>query len=165
MAVARERTKRPLNSFHSVKSQSESQSYITTDGHSASLSWCQAPICDPLPIFLLLSLIIWDSCGFVDVGRPLWREAESAVFSWCWASPTQSFGDARKKIWSWARDGCLTPRLTFGRNITLTLTLVLMLKIWEHLESWIRCKTVAIHDHVSRGGHWCDTLPGNDQWR
>jgi hypothetical protein len=38
--------------------QSQSQSYITTDGQSASLSWCQAPIWDPRPIFLLLSLII-----------------------------------------------------------------------------------------------------------
>jgi hypothetical protein len=28
---------------------------------------------------------------FVDVGRPLWREVGSVVFSFCWASPAQSF--------------------------------------------------------------------------
>jgi hypothetical protein len=38
---------------------SQSQSYITTDGQTASLSWCQALIWDPRPIFLLLSSIIF----------------------------------------------------------------------------------------------------------
>jgi hypothetical protein len=33
---------------------SQIQSYITTDSQSASLSWCQAPIWDPPPIFTLL---------------------------------------------------------------------------------------------------------------
>jgi hypothetical protein len=33
-------------------------SYVTTDSQSVSLSWCQAPIWDLRPIFLLLSLII-----------------------------------------------------------------------------------------------------------
>jgi hypothetical protein len=37
--------------------------------------------------FLLLS----DSCGFVDVGRSLWREKWSAVYNCCWSSPAQSF--------------------------------------------------------------------------
>jgi hypothetical protein len=32
--------------------QSQSQSHIMTDSQSASLSWCQAPIWDPRPIFL-----------------------------------------------------------------------------------------------------------------
>jgi hypothetical protein len=44
--------------------QSQSQSYVTTDGQSASLSWCQAPIWG----LLLRSLLLSDSCGFVDVG-------------------------------------------------------------------------------------------------
>jgi hypothetical protein len=35
-----------------------SQSYITTDGQSVSLSWCQAPIWGPRPISLFLSLKI-----------------------------------------------------------------------------------------------------------
>jgi hypothetical protein len=51
------------------------QSYITIVSQSASPSWCQAPIWDPRPIFPILSLIIFlGSFGFVDVGRPLWRE-------------------------------------------------------------------------------------------
>jgi hypothetical protein len=37
--------------------------------------------------FLLLS----DSCGFVDVGRFLWRENVSAVYNCCWSSPARSF--------------------------------------------------------------------------
>jgi hypothetical protein len=32
-----------------------------------------------------------DSYGFDHVGRPLWREVGSVVFSCCWASPAQSF--------------------------------------------------------------------------
>jgi hypothetical protein len=34
--------------------------------------------------------ILSDSCGFVDVGRSLWRENGSAVYN-CWSSPAQSF--------------------------------------------------------------------------
>jgi hypothetical protein len=37
--------------------------------------------------FLLLS----DSCGFVDVGRHLWREGASVAYNWCRSSPAQSF--------------------------------------------------------------------------
>jgi hypothetical protein len=37
--------------------------------------------------FLLLS----DSCRFVHVGRPLWREDGSVVYNCCWPSPAQSF--------------------------------------------------------------------------
>jgi hypothetical protein len=36
---------------------SECQSYITTDSQSASLSWCQAPIWDPRPIFSLTNSV------------------------------------------------------------------------------------------------------------
>jgi hypothetical protein len=50
--------------------QSQSQSYITTDGHLASLSWCQAPIWDPRPIFLLLSLIIFRQLRVCWCGAP-----------------------------------------------------------------------------------------------
>jgi hypothetical protein len=63
-----------------------------TDGQLASLSRCQAHIWDLRPIFLLLSLITFlDTCGFVDMGRPLPREVRSVVFSYCWASPAESF--------------------------------------------------------------------------
>jgi hypothetical protein len=41
----------------------------------------------PKTRFLLLS----DSCRFVDVGRPFWREDGSVVYNCCWASPAQSF--------------------------------------------------------------------------
>jgi hypothetical protein len=37
--------------------------------------------------FLLLS----DSCGFVDLGRSLWWENRSVVYSCCWSLPAQSF--------------------------------------------------------------------------
>jgi hypothetical protein len=37
--------------------------------------------------FFLLS----DNCGFVDVGRSLWREDESVGYNCCWPSPAQSF--------------------------------------------------------------------------
>jgi hypothetical protein len=63
------------------------ESYITTDGESASLSWNEAPIWDLRPDFLLLS----DICGFVDVGHSLWREDGSVVYNCCWSSPAQSF--------------------------------------------------------------------------
>jgi hypothetical protein len=36
-------------------------------------------------------LIIVYSCGFVDLGRPLWREAGSVVYNSCWSLPAQSF--------------------------------------------------------------------------
>jgi hypothetical protein len=34
-----------------------SSSYITTDGQSASLSWCQAPLSDPRTIFIPFLII------------------------------------------------------------------------------------------------------------
>jgi hypothetical protein len=37
------------------------------------------------------SLLLSDSCGFVDVGRSLWQENGSAVYNYCWFSPAQSF--------------------------------------------------------------------------
>jgi hypothetical protein len=36
-------------------------------------------------------LLLLDSCGFVDVGRSLWREDSSALYNCCWSSPAQSF--------------------------------------------------------------------------
>jgi hypothetical protein len=65
---------------------SESESYVTTDGQSASLSWNKPPIWG-----LTRSLLLSDNCGFVDVGRSLWREDRSVVYNHCWSSPAQSF--------------------------------------------------------------------------
>jgi hypothetical protein len=65
----------------------ESESYITTDGQPASLSWNKVPIWGLRPDLYYC----YDSCGFVDIGRPLWREAGSVVCNSCWSSPAQSF--------------------------------------------------------------------------
>jgi hypothetical protein len=52
-----------------------SRSYITTDCQSASLSWCQAPIWDSQPLFLLPSLInftgllMWGGAPSPTIGR------------------------------------------------------------------------------------------------
>jgi hypothetical protein len=35
--------------------------------------------------------LLWDSCGIIDVGRPLWQEDECVVYSCYLASPAQSF--------------------------------------------------------------------------
>jgi hypothetical protein len=59
---------------------SESESYVKTDGQSASLSWNKAPIWGLRSDFLLA-----DSCGFEFVGRSLWREDGSVVYNCCWA--------------------------------------------------------------------------------
>jgi hypothetical protein len=73
-------------------SQSRTQSYITTDGQSASPSCCQASGTSdqffPFPLWLFL-----DSCGSADVGLPLWREVGFIVFSFCLSSPAQPFSD------------------------------------------------------------------------
>jgi hypothetical protein len=37
------------------------------------------------------SLLLSDSCWFVDVWRPLWRQDWSVVYNCCWSSPAQSF--------------------------------------------------------------------------
>jgi hypothetical protein len=68
---------------HFYFSEPVSLSYITTDGQSASLSWNKAPICGLRPDFYY--------CGFVDVGRSLWREDRSVVYNCCWPSPEHSF--------------------------------------------------------------------------
>jgi hypothetical protein len=36
-------------------------------------------------------LLLSDICGFVDMGRPLWREDGSVVYNCCWSSPAHSF--------------------------------------------------------------------------
>jgi hypothetical protein len=57
-----------FQSTNSAQSQSENRNYVTTDGQLASLYSCRAPSRSQTR-FLLLS----DSCGFVDKGRPLMR--------------------------------------------------------------------------------------------
>jgi hypothetical protein len=67
--------------------KSQIQSYGTTDGQPASLSWNKAPIWGLRPDLYYLC----DSCGLVLVGRPLWREDGSVVCNCYWSLPAQSF--------------------------------------------------------------------------
>jgi hypothetical protein len=48
--------------------------------------------------------------GFADMVRPLWREVGSVVFSYCWASPAQSFS---------------------GRSLTGLMTIFYYLNFWD----------------------------------
>jgi hypothetical protein len=63
-------------------------SEFTTDGQTASLSWCRAPIWSPWPDFCFLS----DNCGFLDVWHPLWWEDGFVIYLYnCfWSLPEQS---------------------------------------------------------------------------
>jgi hypothetical protein len=61
----------------------ESESYVTTDGQPASLSWNKAPIWGLPPDLYYLC----DNYSLVLVGRPLWREVGSVFV--CAAGPCQ----------------------------------------------------------------------------
>jgi hypothetical protein len=41
--------------------------------------------------FTTTCLLLSECCGFVDMGRSLWREDGSVVYNCCWPSPAQSF--------------------------------------------------------------------------
>jgi hypothetical protein len=56
-----------MNPFKVKVMMNPAESYIKTDGQSASLSWNKAPIWDLTTRFLLLSY----NYGFVAVGHPL----------------------------------------------------------------------------------------------
>jgi hypothetical protein len=75
-----------LNYF-SIITTAESESYVTTDGQPASLSWNKAPIWGLRPDLHFLC----DSYGLVLVCRPLWREVGSVFCMCCWPLPAQSF--------------------------------------------------------------------------
>jgi hypothetical protein len=64
---------------------SQSQSYVTTDGQSASLPWFQAPPGEQNQISITVS------CAFVDMGHPLWREDVCDVYNCCRSSSAQLF--------------------------------------------------------------------------
>jgi hypothetical protein len=59
-------------------SWSLSWSSFTTDSQSASLSWCQAPIWDPQPIFLSPWNFLQTAAGLLFC--PLWREDGSVIY-------------------------------------------------------------------------------------
>jgi hypothetical protein len=55
-------------------------------------SVCQSVLVSSIHLVLKTGfLLLSDSCGFVDVGRYLWREDGSVVYNCCWFSPVQSF--------------------------------------------------------------------------
>jgi hypothetical protein len=65
---------------------SESESCVTTDGQSASLTWSKTPIWGLRPDFYycqkVAGLLMWGA---------LWREDGYVVYNYCWPSPAQSF--------------------------------------------------------------------------
>jgi hypothetical protein len=64
---------------------SQSESYITSDSQPVYLG-VKSHV-GPKTRFLLLS----DSCRFIDVGCPLWREDGSVIYNCCWLMPAQPF--------------------------------------------------------------------------
>jgi hypothetical protein len=60
--------------------QSQSQSYFTTDGQSVSMSSCRAPLWGPWPDFTF-SFLLSENCFSLLLGRPLWQEDGSAICS------------------------------------------------------------------------------------
>jgi hypothetical protein len=92
---------------------SHSQSYLTTDGKSTSLSWYQATMWGPRPIFLSLPRKLSTKiCGFLSVGRPLSREGGSAIcpYTYYWVLPAKSHSSSSSAelqivpysfIWDW----------------------------------------------------------------
>jgi hypothetical protein len=67
----------------------KSQSCLTTESQSSSLSWCQATLRahDQFSFSLKCSL---NSCEFIILWRPLWREDMSLIYCCCLASSVQS---------------------------------------------------------------------------
>jgi hypothetical protein len=65
-----------------IGSESETETYVTTDGQSASLSWCQAPmwVLRPDTYYCLTVAGLLMLCVF------FWREDGSAVCNCCWPS-------------------------------------------------------------------------------
>jgi hypothetical protein len=76
-----------------LSSQSQSQRYVTTDGQSTNLPWCQATT-GPKTRFLLLI----DSCEFLHVECLLCRQNGSVVYNCCWSSPAQSYLPRSKSV-------------------------------------------------------------------
>jgi hypothetical protein len=70
-----------------AQTKESKSSYVTTDG-----SVGQSVLMWSTHLGLKTrSLLLSDSCGFVYVGRSLWRENGPAVYKCCWSSPAQSF--------------------------------------------------------------------------
>jgi hypothetical protein len=94
---------------------------VTTDGQSASLSWCQAPSGAQDQIFVTV-----DSCGFVDVECPFWREDGSVVYNCCWPSPAQAFSGS-SPYFTVSKSRLLQPRVPGPRIYYTPVTVWLRL--------------------------------------
>jgi hypothetical protein len=71
------------------------------------------------------SLLLSDSCGFVSMGRSLWKEDGSIVYFYCWSSPAQSFSGP-SSVGAVAQQQTSTPAPLFrlsGRHVTHRYTL------------------------------------------
>jgi hypothetical protein len=66
---------------------SQSQSHVTTDGQSASLSWNKAPIWDLRPDFFYCQTV----AGLLMWGALSGREDGSVVYNCSWPLPVQTF--------------------------------------------------------------------------
>jgi hypothetical protein len=86
---------RRLTTLHRLTGLAKSKSKLYYDRQSVGQSILVSgthlgPATNFSPSLFLLFL---DSFGFVDVGRPLWREVGSVLFSFCRASPGQPLSD------------------------------------------------------------------------
>jgi hypothetical protein len=88
----------------------QSQSYITTDGHSASLSWNKAPILGLRPDLCycqtVTDLFVW--------GRSLWREDGSIVYTTAVGTRQRSHSRIRVPWRSWPYFTVSDSRLPFS---------------------------------------------------
>jgi hypothetical protein len=57
------------SSVELLTTQSESESFVTTDGQSASLSWNKAPIWGVLPVFITVRLLQVCYCGALSLTK------------------------------------------------------------------------------------------------
>jgi hypothetical protein len=65
---------------------SQSQRYVTTDGQSASLSWCQVPSWTQDQIFVTVRPLLVCWCG-----APCLKRGRVCRLQFCWSSPAQSY--------------------------------------------------------------------------
>jgi hypothetical protein len=87
----------------------QSESYVTTDGQPASLSWNKAPFWG-LRQDLYYCLTV---AGFVDLGRPLWREDGSVVCNCYWLTEIHGVLISAGKFWERS-----VPKICTGRFVS-----------------------------------------------
>jgi hypothetical protein len=141
---------------------SESESYVTTDGQSASLSWYKAPIRGLPPDFFPYGIRnTSDSYVLDSVGRALWRE-DGSVFCMChWPLPAQSIS----VLVPWDLRPYFTVsdlRLPFSsspttRRVTVEVFDPAFKRVSQSTQSWCRSQS---QSHIATDGQsvsksWC----------